>query len=77
MNNFSYERIEHSCKILHLDLSASELANIASDNDMSTAQLNALDYVLDYLREKKEIATVEMKHLHLKEMMNGECLQMR
>lgn len=60
MNNFSYERIEHSCKILHLDLSASELANIASDNDMSTAQLNALDYVLDYLREKKEIATVEM-----------------
>lgn len=37
-----------------------ELALLASENDMSSEQLSALDYMLNYLREKKEIATVQM-----------------
>ena len=60
MNEFSYERMEQSCKTLHLDLTAAELALLASENDMSSQQLAALDYMLNYLREKKEIATVQM-----------------
>ena len=60
MNDFSYERIEQSCRTLRLDLSAAELARPASEKDMSPDQLGALDYVLNHLREKKEIATVQM-----------------
>ena len=60
MNDFSYERIEQCCKTLRLDLTAAELALLASEKDMSPEQLAALDFVLNHLREKKEIATVQM-----------------
>lgn len=60
MSNFSYERIEHNCRFLKLDLTSSELAFLASENDMNSEQLAALDVVLEHLRKKKEIATVQM-----------------
>lgn len=60
MNDFSYDRIEQSCRYLKLDLTGAELATVASENDMSMEQLKAIDQVLDYLREKKEAATIQM-----------------
>lgn len=60
MNDFSYERIEKSCSMLRLDLTSEELAALAVENDMSHEQLASVDCVLNYLRQKKEAATVEM-----------------
>jgi DNA replication protein DnaC len=60
MNEFTYEKIEQYCKYLRLDLTATEMAFLASERSMSSEQLEALEYVLNHLREKKEIATIQM-----------------
>ena len=60
MNDFSFERIEKSCETLKLDLTTTELAALANEKNMSVEQLSAVEDVLNYLRQKKEAATVEM-----------------
>lgn len=60
MHEFSYDRIEQSCKTLRLDMTTAELAALASENGMTADQLASVDYVLNHLREKKEAATVQM-----------------
>lgn len=60
MNSFSYDKIEQNLKYLRLDLTASELANIVTENGLSSDQLLAIDCIMEYLQRKKRAATIEM-----------------
>lgn len=60
MTEFSYERIEECLKVLKLDISIAELANLATDNAMPARSLSDIEDLLVYLRDKKVEATINM-----------------
>jgi len=60
MNDFSYDRLERNFKYLRLDMTAKELAGIATETGMSEDQLSAIDCLMDYLQKKKQAATIQM-----------------
>lgn len=60
MNPLPFEGLESTAKILNLDLEVSELSNLAEERGFSSEQLDAVDQVLEYLREKKIRNTIDM-----------------
>lgn len=53
MNNSLYIDIQEAAKYLGLDLTSQEMAQIALDNELTDAQINAINHTLSYLKKKK------------------------
>lgn len=70
MTEFSYDNIEKSIDVLHLNLSIAELAKLSEENSLTTDQMAAFDLLLEHLREKKIQTTIntllKMSRLPLK-----------
>lgn len=70
MTEFSYDNIEKSIDVLHLNLSIAELAKLSEENSLTTDQMAAFDLLLEHLREKKILTTIntllKMSRLPLK-----------
>ena len=70
MTEFSYENIEKSFDVLHLNMSVTELAKLSEENSLTPDQMAAFDTLLEYLREKKIQTTIntllKMSRLPLK-----------
>ena len=60
MNPLPFDDFESTAKILNLDLSVLELSNLAEERGFSNEQMDAVDQVLEYLREKKIRNTIDM-----------------
>lgn len=58
MNESLIERIDKSCKVLHLDFSAVELASLAEEDHYSDESIEAIADILGHLEKKKKEATV-------------------
>lgn len=59
MGKDAYALVCDSASRLNLPLEPAELATLASDHDMGEAELSALAVTLDYLAEKRRLASVE------------------
>ena len=70
MTEFSYDNIEKSIGVLHLNLSIEELAKLSEENSLTPNQMAAFDLLLEHLREKKIQTTIntllKMSRLPLK-----------
>jgi DNA replication protein DnaC len=70
MTEFSYDNIEKSIDVLHLNLSIEELAKLSEENSLTPNQMAAFDLLLEHLREKKIQTTIntllKMSRLPLK-----------
>ena len=58
MTEFSYDNIEKSIDVLHLNLSIEELAKLSEENSLTPNQMAAFDLLLEHLREKKIQTTI-------------------
>ena len=58
MTEFSYDNIEKSIGVLHLNLSIEELAKLSEENSLTPNQMAAFDLLLEHLREKKIQTTI-------------------
>ena len=58
MTEFSYDNIEKSIDVLHLNLSIAELAKLSEENSLTIDQMAAFDLLLEHLREKKIQTTI-------------------
>jgi len=59
MDQSSFSLIDQSCKVLGVDLSASEMAEYASRNELTTEQLESITRLFFYLEEKKHQTVIE------------------
>ena len=59
MTEFSYENIEESIDVLHLNLSVTELAALSDEKSFTPEQLSSIDTLLEYLRKKKIQTTID------------------
>ena len=59
MEKSVFDRIEQSCNALKLDLSSSEMAAFAEENDLTQHQLDAINCLFEFLAEKKRRTCVE------------------
>ena len=53
MTETVFEAVEKSCQVLRLDFSSAELAIMAQEQELTQEQLQAVNMVLDHLRQKK------------------------
>lgn len=58
MNEELIEKIDKSCKVLHLDFSAVELASLAEEGHYSDETIDAVAAIFAHIGEKKKEATV-------------------
>ena len=58
MNNSVFEAVEESCRILKLDFSSYEFAQLATEHSFSDETAAAVSQVLDYLKQKKIETTI-------------------
>ncbi len=58
MNKSVFEQIEASAKVIRIDLTAESMAKLASDNEFTEEQLNAIAVTLGYLQENKNQTVV-------------------
>lgn len=71
MNDSVFETVEKSSQILKLDLSSTEFARLAEEQELTEAQVEAVGTVLEYLQRKKIDTTIhtllKMSRLPLKD----------
>ena len=53
MTEFSYDNIEKSIDVLHLNLSIEELAKLSEENSLTPNQMAAFDLLLEHLRRRR------------------------
>lgn len=58
MSNDIFHMLENDCQKLRLNLSAEEIASIATEQDFNEAALSAFKFLLDHVIEKKRRITV-------------------
>lgn len=70
MNEFVFETVEKSSRVLKLDFTSAEFAVLAEENDFSEEAANAVGIVLEHLRQKQVRTTIhtilKMSRLPLK-----------
>ena len=55
----AYDLIEHSCRVLKLDISAEEMATFSSDKQLSPEQVGAIRDCFSYLEKKKHLTVID------------------
>jgi len=60
MSDFSFNEFESVVNVLGLDLSAVEFSNLAIELNLGPDQLNAVEKVFEYLRDKKIQNTIDL-----------------
>ena len=59
MNDTAFEKLEAAAAVLKLDFSSEEFASFAEEQELTEAEIDAVQTVFSYLGEKKQRTTVQ------------------